>query len=55
MKGSNYIKDVLQFICMAYLIAMIIWNSLKDYICVKHTIKTIEEMTSFVHFKDLKW
>jgi len=28
MKDSNYMKDVLQFICMAHLIVMVIWNSL---------------------------
>jgi len=31
-----------------------IWNSLKDFICVIDTIKIIEKMTSFVHFKDLE-
>jgi len=54
MKDSNYIKDVLQYICMAHLIVMIILNSLKNFICVRHTIKVIEKMTSFVHFKDME-
>jgi len=26
----------------------------EDFICIRHTIKTIEEMTSFVHFKDME-
>jgi len=54
MKGSNYIKEVLQYICMAHLTVKVIWNSLKDFICIRHTIKTIEEMTSFVYFKDIE-
>jgi len=54
MKGSNYMKDVLQYICTDHLIVMIILNSLMDFICVIHTIKIIEKMTSFVHFEDLE-
>jgi len=50
MKDSYYMKDVLQYICMDHLIVVIIWNSLKDFIWVRHTIKTIGNMTPFVHF-----
>jgi len=53
MKCSIYVKDVLQCICMANLIVMNIWNLLHDLIFVRHAIKIIEEMISFVHFKDL--
>jgi len=55
MKDSNYIKDVLQYICMAHLIVMIILNSLKDFICVSHTIKVIEKMTSLSILRIWKW
>jgi len=48
------VKDVLQHICIAHLVEVAIWNSLKDLICLRHTIKTIEKMTSFFHFKDLE-
>ena len=54
MKGSNYMKDVLQYIRMAHLIVMIMLNSLKDFICVRHSVKVIKKMTSFVNFKDMK-
>lgn len=45
LKGSIYIKDVLKCICVIHLIEMIIWNSSKDLIPVRHTIKTIKEMS----------
>lgn len=40
---SIYMKDV--WICVTHLIMVIIWNSIKDIIFVRHTIHTLEEAT----------